>query len=242
MAPTYYTFEARPISVPIASNVTSEELCFGALNITSSSAVPLVLWMISAVLIVPCALFSISLYLLPDTFPIFTASRLPEKLELVYDGQEIKLPPLVPGTPAAQRVKASLRHKVGKAMLAVCIGLCTGQALGITSAQFCSGDSRYHGIWALPWIEWVMISCDLTAIVGWSVWKMGSTWGRIPKTDPDELTHSHDKYVKEMMLRAQREAQQNKRKSHRGPIRTRVACRGATTLPAIPEEDGVLPV
>ena len=71
---------------------------------------------------------------------------------------------------------------------------------------------------------------------------MGSIRERIPNADPDEPTHSHDKYVKEMMLRAQKEALQSKHKSRRGPIRTRVACQGATMLPAIPEEDGVLPV
>ena len=242
MAPTYHTFAPRPISMPIGSTITSQELCFSALKISPSSTVPLVLWMISAVLVVPCALFSISLHLLPDAFPVFTASRLPEHLELVHEGQDIKLPPLVPGTAAVQKAKASLRHQVGKAMLVVCVGLCTGHALGIVSAQFCSGESRYHGFWALPWAEWAMISCDLTAIAGWSVWKMGSTWERIPRTDPDNFIPSHDKYVEEMMLRAQREAQVNKRKSRRGSIRTRVACQGATTLPAIPEEADVLPV
>ena len=229
-----------PTTLPQATNLPSSGYCFHPFSINPTSALPLILWLITAILIVPCALFTISLHLYPDTVPLLTASQLPEPLELIYDGQDLKLPPLVPGPASAQKAKASLRFKIGLFMTLICLGLCVVQAMGIVAAQFCSGDAWRHGFWALPWSEWGLVSCGLTAVVLWSVWHLGSDWERLPVRKRPTL--SHDELVELRELRDIVRANQSRPQLPlpRVTLRRKRRWKRLSIMPMVEEENGML--
>ncbi|MCJ1379697.1 hypothetical protein MMC17_002799 [Xylographa soralifera] len=150
--------------------------CFPPFASTAPTNSPLVLWLVSAVVIIPLGLVPISISLAPDFFRPLTALRRPKNFVPTMINGKITLPPLEPGSAFDMKSKACLRFLIGLGFAATVIALAALHALGVAGVMFCSGDNWKSGLWALPWAEWVFVSAALASGSIWAVFLLAQGW------------------------------------------------------------------
>ncbi|MCJ1391097.1 hypothetical protein MMC18_003959 [Xylographa bjoerkii] len=150
--------------------------CFPPFASTAPTNSPLVLWLVSAVVIIPLGLIPVSIYLAPNFFRPLTASRRPKNFVPIMIDGTITLPPLEPGSAADMKSKACLRFFIGLGFAIIVIALAALHALGVTGVMFCSGDNWNSGVWALPWAEWVFVSAASASAGIWAVFLLAKGW------------------------------------------------------------------
>lgn len=96
------------------------------------------------------------------------------------------------------KIKARLRCFIGSAFAVVALVVFGLHGLGIAGVMLCSGDDWTNGLWALPWVEWALVSGTLTTAAAWAAvglarhWKLAKkAWRRAEKgkdraSDEDE--------------------------------------------------------
>ncbi|MCJ1410366.1 hypothetical protein MMC19_004451 [Ptychographa xylographoides] len=157
--------------------------CFFPFWATTHSNAPLLVWLSTAIVIIPFALAPFVIYRAPNFFKLLTASRLSEDFNPVLSGGTVKLPPYVPGTAAAMKAKARLRFVIGSCSTIIVVPLFVWHGLSIAGMQLCSGDDWANGVWAIPWAEWWFVSGGFTLIALRSTYGLAKVWRSTKKTE-----------------------------------------------------------
>ncbi|MCJ1399209.1 hypothetical protein MMC11_002411 [Xylographa trunciseda] len=179
MAPiTNLVIRASQAAVEATNTNVSIDLpyCFPPFASTAPTSSPLVLWLISAVVIIPLGFIPVSIYLAPNFFGPLTASRRAKNFVPTMVDGKITLPPLEPGSAIDMRSKACLRFFIGFVFAVIVIALAALHALSLAGVMFCSGDNWNSGVWALPWAEWVFVDALFASACVYAVFLQAKDW------------------------------------------------------------------
>lgn len=140
----------------------------------STSAI-ITVWILTALLQIPCFILIIVLLNAPDFFSVCSGQRHdPLATPLVsgfgYD-RRIIVAPKIDGRLALMRSKALLRFGIGLGLWILAATCFVFEGLAISEAQFCSGDPGWaNPRWVFPWAMYGIVQGLVMAVAGFSVW------------------------------------------------------------------------
>lgn len=157
------------------SSMSSACVANAHILIHAPKSVIIAVWILTALLQLPCFILITVLFNAPDFFSFCSGQRNdPLAIPLVsgsgYD-RKIIAAPKIDGRPASMRSKALLRFGIGLGLWILAATCFVFEGLTINEAQFCSGDPGWaNPRWAFPWAMYGIVQGLMVTVAGFSVW------------------------------------------------------------------------
>lgn len=141
----------------------------------ASRSVIITVWILTALLQIPCFIFITILLNAPDFIPFCSGQRDDPLAILTVGGsgydRKITPAPKIDGRLAMMRSKSLLRFGIGLGLWILAATCFVLEGLAISEAQFCSGDSGWaNSRWAFPWAMYGIVQGTILTVAGFSVW------------------------------------------------------------------------
>lgn len=172
-----YSLPACTITAQKMSSIDSVCVANTHLLIHVSRSAIITVWILTALLQIPCFIFIMILLNAPDFIPFCSGQR-DDPLAILYVGgsgydRKITAAPKIDGRLAMMRSKSLLRFGIGLGLWILAAMCFVFEGLAISEAQFCSGDSDWaNPRWAFPWAMYGIVQGLIVTVAGFSVWRL----------------------------------------------------------------------